>query len=64
MERFEERARNEIARCIGEIRQAIDALETSAPIDDEIMRELMQIVDDIEGHVRSVTDTRIRSVPD
>ena len=63
MGRFE-RARDEIERCVGEIRQAIDALETSAPIDDEILRELMQIVDDIEGHVRSVTDTHIRSVPD
>jgi len=46
--------RVEIKRRVDDLRGDIEALENSEVIDETVRRELMQIVADIEGHVRVV----------
>jgi len=46
--------RVEIKRRVDDLRGDIEALENSEVIDESVRRELMQIVADIEGHVRVV----------
>jgi len=64
MARDEEGTGDEIARCLGKLRSDVEALESSQAIDHSILRELMQIVEEIEGHIEVAFDPKMRIVPD
>jgi len=64
MGRDETDIRVEIKRRVDDLRGDIGALENSEVIDESVRRELMQIVEDIEGHVRVAIKARIRLIPD
>ena len=56
MDRDEVDRRLEIERRVRNLRDEIVALESSAAIDDDKLRALLEIVDDIEAHCRTVRD--------
>ena len=56
MDRDELDRRLEIERRVRNLRGEIIALENSAAIDDEKLRALQEIVDDIEAHCRTAND--------
>jgi hypothetical protein len=64
MASVEKGTRDEIAQCLSRLRGYIEALENSEDIDERVLRELTQIVDEIEGHIEVASEPRIRIVPD
>ena len=56
MDRDEVDRRLEIERRVRNLRDEIVALESSAAIDDDKLRALLEIVDDIQAHCRTVRD--------
>ena len=56
MDRDEVDRRLEIERRVRNLRDEIVALESSGAIDDDKLRALLEIVDDIEAHCRTVRD--------
>jgi hypothetical protein len=56
MDRDEQSPRFEIECRIRDLREGIQALESNMIVDDDLVRELMELVEEIEANCRAVID--------
>jgi hypothetical protein len=54
----------EIERCLGALQSDLKALEATTLADESVIRELTQITDDIEGHIRASMEPWVGAVTD
>ena len=64
MDRDDERFQKQIERCIGELRSDIENPENCDAIGVGVVRDLRQVIDDIEAQFRATTEPRIKTVTD
>lgn len=64
MEGDQGRFHSEIERCISELRCDLEAVTASRAFDDGVLRELMQITDEIERHLGVDAEPLAKAVTD